>query len=274
MPNPKTRLDDAAHLYLGVPTSKTIIALRTKYRSYRHGREVDRGKAADHARVIAKWRRQEIRREKKAGEWKKPEWSSTPAVSVHSKYDSADDKHNAYLSELRRGVALPSRKGRHAEGYRRPSRGASRQHLPQHPVSSHFYSGGTVLPSTGTLRKTEPGARASKSSKAGRERARYVYGCSVSDAVGSHVTPHTLHASKSHFSSDAKHRSTLVGPRAAVTYRRCPRRRVPPAPRRAARFTVMGVLFRAKGRTTRGATSVEAARAAGYDGTKRRWFRV
>ena len=35
-----------------------------------------------------------------------------------------------------------------------------------------------------------------------RDRA---YGCSVSDAVGSHVTPYTLHSSKSHFSSDAKH---------------------------------------------------------------------
>ena len=46
--------------------------------------------------------------------------------------------------------------------------------------------------------------RASKAAGAAWRRDR-AYGCSVSDAVGSHVTPYTLHASKSHFSSDAKH---------------------------------------------------------------------
>ena len=79
------------------------------------------------------------------------------------------------------------------------------QHLPQHPVSSHFYSGGTVLPSTGTLCKTEPGQCAPAKAAGAAWRRDRAYGCSVSDAVGSHVTPYTLHASKSHFSSDAKH---------------------------------------------------------------------
>ena len=48
--------------------------------------------------AIAKWRKAEVRREKKAGEWKKPEWSlDAKSVAPLPTYDSADDKHNALL---------------------------------------------------------------------------------------------------------------------------------------------------------------------------------
>ena len=209
VPNPKTRLDDAVHLYLGANTSKTIRALRTKYRTYRHGKEVDRGCAPQTMpEAIAKWRKAEVRREKKAGEWRKPEWSlDARSVAPLPTYDSADDKHNAYLLGACY-AASPYQAARDAtrSGYRDDLVRVPRvQHLPQHPVSSHFYSGGTVLPSTGTLCKTEPGQCAPAKAAGAAWRRDRAYGCSVSDAVGSHVTPYTLHSSRSHFSSDAKH---------------------------------------------------------------------
>ena len=96
----------------------------------------------------------------KNGEWKKPEWSlDAKSVAPLPTYDSADDKHNAYLLGACY-AASPYQAARDAtrSGYRDDLVRVPRvQHLPQHPVSSHFYSGGTVLPSTGTLCKTEPG---------------------------------------------------------------------------------------------------------------------
>lgn len=209
VPNPKTRLDDAVHLYLGATTSKTIRALRTKYRAHRHGRSVDRGCAPrTMPEAINKWRQREIKREKKAGEWRRPGWSlDAKVVAPLPTYDSADDPHNAYLLGACY-AASPYRAARDAtiDGYRDDLMRAPRtKHLPEFPAPSHFYSGGTVLPSTGSLAKTEPGQCAPACAIGAGLRRDKAYGCSVADAVGSHVTPYTLSSSKSHYSSGAKH---------------------------------------------------------------------